>query len=70
MTTEPKDVILVAQNILKAVAQPIKLPTQEVIVTTSMGISLFPKDGIDASTLLKNSDTAMYLAKKEGRNNF
>ncbi|HAT7938870.1 TPA: EAL domain-containing protein [Legionella pneumophila] len=70
MTTEPKDVILVAQNILKAVAQPIKLPTQEVIVTTSIGISLFPKDGIDASTLLKNSDTAMYLAKKEGRNNF
>lgn len=70
MTTEPKDVILIAQNILKAVAQPIKLPTQEVIVTTSIGISLFPKDGIDASTLLKNSDTAMYLAKKEGRNNF
>ncbi|HHL3491390.1 TPA: EAL domain-containing protein [Legionella pneumophila] len=70
MTNEPKDVILVAQNILKAVAQPIKLPTQEVIVTTSIGISLFPKDGLDASTLLKNSDTAMYLAKKEGRNNF
>ncbi|HGO6820488.1 TPA: EAL domain-containing protein [Legionella pneumophila] len=70
ITTEPKDVILVAQNILKAVAQPIKLPTQEVIVTTSIGISLFPKDGIDANTLLKNSDTAMYLAKKEGRNNF
>ncbi|HAU1151428.1 TPA: EAL domain-containing protein [Legionella pneumophila] len=70
MTTEPKDVILVAQNILKVVAQPIKLLTQEVIVTTSIGVSLFPKDGLDASTLLKNSDTAMYLAKKEGRNNF
>ncbi|HAU2042688.1 TPA: bifunctional diguanylate cyclase/phosphodiesterase, partial [Legionella pneumophila] len=70
MTTEPKDVVLVAQNILKSVAQPIKLPTQEVIVTTSIGISLFPKDGLDANTLLKNSDTAMYLAKKEGRNNF
>ncbi|WP_454785055.1 putative bifunctional diguanylate cyclase/phosphodiesterase [Legionella sp. WA2024007413] len=65
-----KDITLIAQKILNQVVQPIKLSAHEVIVTTSIGISTYPKDGADTTSLLKNADMAMYLAKKEGRNNF
>src|SRR5205807_71399 len=42
----------------------------ELFVTTSVGIAVFPEDGMDAETLLKNSDRAMYRAKEAGRNNY
>jgi diguanylate cyclase (GGDEF)-like protein len=65
-----QDAARVSQRIIKAVAQPFNLDNHEVIITTSIGISLFPNDGNDIVTLIKNADTAMYHAKDLGRNNF
>jgi diguanylate cyclase (GGDEF)-like protein/PAS domain S-box-containing protein len=61
---------IVAQKVLETVAQPITVEGHELFVTTSLGIAMFPDDGTDAETLLKNADRAMYRAKEAGRNNF
>jgi diguanylate cyclase (GGDEF)-like protein/PAS domain S-box-containing protein len=60
----------VAQKILESVSYPMVIDGHELFVTTSIGIALYPEDGTDAETLLKNADRAMYHAKEEGRNNF
>lgn len=60
---------LVADKILSALAAPHLIGEHELHVTTSIGISIYPEDGKDAETLLKNADTAMYSAKEKGRNN-
>jgi diguanylate cyclase (GGDEF)-like protein len=60
----------VAQKILAAIAKPFALIGQEFRVTASIGISVYPKDGLDEQTLTKNADVAMYHAKNEGKNNF
>jgi diguanylate cyclase (GGDEF)-like protein len=60
----------VAQKILGAIARPFILRGQEFRVTASVGISLYPQDGLDEQTLKKNADIAMYHAKEEGKNNF
>ncbi len=67
---QPQDALIVAQRIIDSIPRPIDLLGHEVSVTTSVGISLFPSDGKDAETLLKNADAAMYEAKSRGRNNF
>lgn len=64
------DTIKVAQRILDAIAQPFDIEGQEVFITTSIGIAIYPIDGEDVDSLLKNCDTAMYHAKNEGRNNY
>jgi diguanylate cyclase (GGDEF)-like protein len=58
------------QRIISKVAEPIEIDGQELLVTASAGISLYPQDGPDVETLLKNADAAMYRAKDKGRNNF
>ncbi|MGV8074244.1 MAG: putative bifunctional diguanylate cyclase/phosphodiesterase [Syntrophobacteraceae bacterium] len=63
------DVAKVGRRILEELAQGFVLAGHEVFVTASAGVSLFPHDGYDAETLLKNADTAMYKAKEQGRNN-
>ena len=68
--TNVQDAARVSQRIISAVSQPFNLDSHEVTVTTSIGISLFPNDGNDIVTLIKNADTAMYYAKDLGRNNF
>jgi diguanylate cyclase (GGDEF)-like protein/PAS domain S-box-containing protein len=60
----------VAQKILETLSPPFELGTQEVFVTTSIGIALYPTDGNDGERLMKNADTAMYLAKERGRNSY
>jgi diguanylate cyclase (GGDEF)-like protein len=60
----------VARRILNVVAKPFRLEGHEVFVTGSIGIAVFPDDGRDMDTLLKNADTAMYHAKEHGKNNF
>ncbi len=58
------------QRILSKVAEPINVDGHELLVTCSAGISLYPQDGPDVETLLRNADAAMYRAKEKGRNNF
>jgi diguanylate cyclase (GGDEF)-like protein/PAS domain S-box-containing protein len=60
----------VAQKLLETTAQPFVIHTHELIVTASIGIALYPDDGMDMEMLFKNADTAMYRAKHEGRNNY
>jgi diguanylate cyclase (GGDEF)-like protein/PAS domain S-box-containing protein len=61
---------VVARKVLRTVAAPMDVEGHRLYVTTSIGITLFPDDGDDAETLLKNADTAMYRAKSEGRNSY
>ncbi len=65
-----RDVIHMAEKIIKALGIPFSLGSQEFVATTSIGVSLYPTDGDDPHVLLKNADTAMYRAKESGRNNF
>ncbi len=58
------------QRIITKVSEPIVLDGHELLVTCSAGVSLYPQDGRDVETLLKNADAAMYRAKEKGRNNF
>ena len=67
---EKQDVVNIAQSILEIVAQVIILEIGEVYVTASIGISLYPGDGIDADEMLKNAYTAMYHAQEKGGNNY
>jgi diguanylate cyclase (GGDEF)-like protein len=59
-----------AEKVLAAVAVPHLIAGHEVHITLSIGISVCPDDGRDAETMLKNADTAMYHAKKMGRDNY
>jgi diguanylate cyclase (GGDEF)-like protein/PAS domain S-box-containing protein len=65
-----EDVAKVAEKILDSLKLPFRLEGRELYVTASMGISLYPDDGGDAETLIKNADTAMYRAKEQGRDNY
>ncbi len=58
----------VASKLLDALREPIRLPEQSVTVSASIGLTLAPSDGEDASKLLRNADLAMYRAKSRGRN--
>ncbi len=60
---------IVARNILRNITQPINIKGNELIVTSSIGITICPNDGSHFPDLLKNADMAMYRAKKAGRNN-
>ena len=65
-----EDAARVARRILDSLQEPFRLDEHEVAITGSIGISVFPNDGGDVETLLKNADTAMYHAKDAGRNCF
>ena len=65
----PEDALAVAQRIGQLMRRPFVLEGREVTLTTSIGIALFPENGPDAATLLKHADTAMYQAKRAGRDN-
>jgi len=67
---DPNQVTGVAQKILETVAEPHVLGGQEFRITASIGISVYPTEGADLQTLLKNADIAMYRAKEQGKNNF
>lgn len=64
------DVSPVAQKIIDALSQPMRLDGNELAVTVSIGVSLYPVDSEEPDDLIKYADTAMYVAKKTGRNNF
>ncbi|MRV74655.1 EAL domain-containing protein [Duganella sp. FT92W] len=62
-----EDAAAVAEKVLHLMTQPFYIASQKVYVRTSIGISLYPRDGADPQTLLKNVDLAMYRAKQAGR---
>jgi len=65
-----EDAAPLASKILEAFGRPFEIGGREYYVTTSIGISLYPGDGTDAQTLLKNADAAMYQAKELGKNTY
>jgi diguanylate cyclase (GGDEF)-like protein/PAS domain S-box-containing protein len=65
-----KNVTTIAQKILGAFRNPFAIDDHKLMITTSIGIALFPDDGDDADTLMKSADIAMYRAKEKGRDNF
>jgi diguanylate cyclase (GGDEF)-like protein/PAS domain S-box-containing protein len=67
---QEKSIEKIANKILDDFKEPIKLQEYLFDVTISMGISLFPKNGLNAEDLIKHADTAMYSAKNAGRNQF
>jgi len=60
----------VARRLLEAFRQPFSVGQHELFITASIGIAIYPHDGTDAETLLKNADIAMYNAKERGKNMF
>jgi len=64
-----EEALFVIDKIRTELAKPIHITGQEMIVTVSIGVSLFPEDASDARTLLRFADSALYYAKAEGRNN-
>ncbi|MFL6246001.1 MAG: EAL domain-containing protein [Thermoanaerobaculia bacterium] len=66
----PEDAVSVAQKILATVQEPLTIGTMPLVVSASIGIALYPDDGLDPESLLRNADSAMYRAKAEGRNTY
>lgn len=60
----------VINKVIEAIMQPVKIGEQEIIVTLSVGVSVYPNDGKDIKTLLKNADIALQRAKLAGKNNY
>jgi diguanylate cyclase (GGDEF)-like protein len=67
---QPEDAGDVARRILRAIPEPIDLAGQSVSLSASIGIAVYPVDGEDVETLVKNADAAMYAAKEQGRDNY
>jgi diguanylate cyclase (GGDEF)-like protein len=70
MTSGPGEAQKVARRIIDSFKEPFAIYKQEIYISTSIGIALYPTDGTTADELLKNADIAMYHAKKLGRNNY
>ncbi|HKN19571.1 MAG TPA: PAS domain S-box protein, partial [Dissulfurispiraceae bacterium] len=67
---KPADAAHSAGRVLKVLAEPYEMNGREVFITASIGISLYPEDGDNIDSILKNADTAMYQAKIKGKNNY
>ena len=63
-----QDVTLVAEKIRHSLNQPFVIAGQDLLISSSIGVAIYPEHGIDEKTLVRNADTAMYFAKKGGRN--
>ncbi|MEO7717757.1 MAG: EAL domain-containing protein [Capsulimonas sp.] len=67
---DPQDAAHVAQKLLENLRRPLVIDGHELFVTASIGISVYPHDGDEDSTLLRHADQAMYRAKSQGRNGY
>ena len=65
-----EDAAITAKRMLQEVAEAHSIDQRDLHITTSIGVSVFPGDGHDAETLIKNADTAMYQAKENGRQSY
>ena len=63
---QSEDAAITARRMLEAVAKAHSIDQHDLHVTTSIGVSIYPDDGLDVETLIKNADTAMYQAKENG----
>ena len=68
--TVPEDIAVVARRIVTALTEPVQVQNQSVATGASIGIVIFPQDGITPEDLVKNADTAMYHAKDSGTGNY
>ncbi len=68
--SSPEDAAHVTEKIIAGLLSPFRLEGHELHVNASVGISMFPRDAKDAETLVKYADSALYLAKEQGRNTF
>jgi diguanylate cyclase (GGDEF)-like protein/PAS domain S-box-containing protein len=66
----PEDTGIALRRLSKAVSEVHSVDGHDLHITTSIGASIYPDDGLDAETLIKNADTAMYQAKENGRQGF
>ena len=69
-TQQPEDAMIVGERILATFAAPFVLDGHRVAATASIGIAIYPEDGMEPAELLKNADVAMYRAKQAGRKQF
>jgi diguanylate cyclase (GGDEF)-like protein len=67
---QPEDAAVMANRMLHVVAEAHCIDNRDIHITTSIGVSVYPDDGQDAETLIKNADTAMYQAKENGRQSY
>lgn len=67
---QANDAAVVAQRMLQALEPPVLFDNQQIFMSASIGIALYPTDAVEAATLLKFADVAMYRAKEQGKNNF
>ena len=67
---DPQDAMIVATKLIESMRAPFQIDQHELFVTLSLGISIYPDDGLDSDTLMANADAAMYRAKETGRDNF
>ena len=68
--SQASEAAIVATNIINALKEPMLINTHHLITTASIGIALYPDNAQDSNTLIKYADSAMYLAKDMGKNNF
>ncbi|MGV8922181.1 MAG: EAL domain-containing protein [Thermomonas sp.] len=67
---DPQDAMRVATKLIEAMRAPFHVDQHELFVTLSLGISVYPADGLESDALMANADAAMYRAKETGRDNF
>jgi diguanylate cyclase (GGDEF)-like protein len=60
----------IAASVIKRIAQPVQIQSTEVTISASIGISLYPENGITAEELIRSADKAMYKVKHQGKNSF
>ena len=68
--SKPEYAGVIAEKLISILNKPFDLQGQQIVITASMGICLYPRDGENAAVLMRNADAAMYRAKEEGRNNY
>ncbi|NVN92650.1 MAG: GGDEF domain-containing protein [Desulfuromonadales bacterium] len=66
----PQEAVRIAQKIIEFFAHPLVIAGHELLISPSIGISIYPNDGTNEGELVKKADKTMYNAKKEGRNRF
>jgi len=67
---DPESLVGTAQRLAQTISEPYHISNQDIFVTASVGISVYPNDGTTMSELIKNADTAMYKVKEQGKNGF